>query len=181
MRDLTPAVVAIDPGNSSGIAVLTASPAPRLVLHDLFNFSKPRRGQATTPTEHLARVVTQAIDLGALVLAGVIEDQYVAKNASSAIALARCAGRWAEACAEQIHRRDAAIPVEFIAASHWQRMEIHGATRGRRPKRADLKRASRDVVEQAFGVRIPIDAADAVLLGRYFATRSWPQLRGAVS
>lgn len=166
------AIVSIDPGVSSGIAALTVSPAPKLLAYALFNFAKPRRDQALTATRHIWDLFQALRAEGVEIVAAVIEDQYVAKNPASTISLARCSGRWMEAIAscadEQLQRQ---IPIDFVAASHWQRMEIHGATRGRRQSRTELKRMSRIIVEQAFGVKVPIDAADAILLGRYSATR----------
>lgn len=166
------AIISVDPGVSSGIAALTVSAAPKLLAYDLFNFSKRRRDQAFTASRHIWNLFSALHADGYKVVAAVIEDQYVAKNAASTINLARCSGRWMEAiaeCADYFVGKQ--IPIQFVAASHWQRMEVHGATRGRRPKRNELKRIAQLIVEQAFKIKAPMDAADAILLGRYSAAR----------
>ena len=167
-----PAILSVDPGVNTGIAVLTVGPAPKLLSYSLFNFSKPRKGQYGTPTEHIHHTILEAGHQGVDIVSVVIENQYVAKNAYSAISLARCSGRWEEACqAVAWLNLSPSPPVSYVAASHWQKMELHGAMRGLRLSRAKLKRMAREVVEESFGVKVPTDAADAILLGRYHATR----------
>ncbi len=164
------AVIGIDPGANSGIAVVSVEQQPRLLVSEQFNFSKARKGQDRTPTEVLIRLVAAMIRQDTTVISATIEDQYVFKNVRSALTLAHNAGRWEEAC------RYNGIDVEYVLPSHWQRLELSGVT-GRKAKRDVLKRAARDITERCFGVRLSIDAADAALIGRHHARKTWAKKR----
>jgi len=160
----TIAVIGIDPGVSSGVSVVSVEKIPRLLRSELFNFTKPRKGQFKTPSVLLANMIIEMDKERIDIIGAVIEDQYVGQNVRSSLTLAHNAGRWEEAIA------NIGVGCEYVLPSHWQRLELSGVTGGR-AKRDVLKRAARDIAERHFAVRLSVDAADAALIGRYYARK----------
>jgi Holliday junction resolvasome RuvABC endonuclease subunit len=154
------AVLAIDPGATSGWAVVTVELQPRVLRCGQLALAGER-----TPTN----VVTSVLgDPTCSVTYAVIEDQYVAVNKDSAIKLARSAGRWEEAC------RWHGLRVDYVAAATWQAAEL--ALRGR-AKRAQLAAALRAKAGALYGDALREHEASAALIGRWWAVqRAW---RGA--
>lgn len=144
-------VIGIDPGNKTGIAVVTIAGRPRLVHSSVENLSK------TSPYIWFDGLDERLTDLKVVCCA--IEDQYLDKNIDSLKKLARTSGRWQEAALSH------GIKVEFVAATTWQR-----AVLGRSAKKRDvLKRSSVAIAEAETGIKMKSDAADAFCLARYFA------------
>jgi len=149
-------ILSIDPGTTSGWAILTVEAAPKLLTYGAIHFPKPRRGQFKTATEAIEEATKRA---KGSIIQTVIEDQFVSKNMQSALKLARKAGRWEEA-SEHL-----GFPVEYVAASSWQSKELSGF------KRKDLKKGAKAKVKGIWNEDVSEHIADAALLGRWFALR----------
>lgn len=152
-----PVVLGVDPGAVSGWALVTIQASPRLVSFGKIEFTKPRRGEFRTASQ----CVQWALSRPNTVELVAIESQYLdrdPKRIASMIKLCRSAGRWIEAAEEGglIHWE--------INPSKWQ-----SATLGARFTRDQLKKISRAVCAQRFGVNISHNISDAVLIATYAA------------
>lgn len=148
------ALLAIDPGATSGLAVLTLEPRPRLLHSETHKFTKAPE----TPSQVVSRLLAAHP-----ITSAVVEDQYQEKNVQSLKKLARISGRWEEAC------KVAGLQVVFIYPSTWQSKVLKGVAR----KRAELKQAARMVAASEVGRLLPENEADAFLIGRYVAVGVW--------
>jgi Holliday junction resolvasome RuvABC endonuclease subunit len=147
------AVLGIDPGATSGWAIVSISANPKLLRHGIFKF----KDDAST-----VRELTLALDgLEDTVIKTFIENQFVSKNIQSTMKICKKAGRWEEA---SIYH---GIDVEYIYPATWQSKELNGH------KRATLKKASIAKCKGIWNVNLKEDTADASLIGRYAALRQF--------
>lgn len=153
------AILAIDPGATSGWAVVLVGSSPKLVWSGTFHFCTTPKGQPVSPTELVTYLSREARAHGYPIQRAAIEDQYLDKNPNTLKKLARSAGRWEEACAV------AQVPCEYVAASTWQSRELglRGARRDALRRAADAKAYGLWSLE---GTEHQIDAA---LIGRCVA------------
>lgn len=159
------ALLSIDSAKHSGWAVVTIEAQPRLLLWDEFTFPGKRKKVSANTATSVVKAVTVAISERTefdLALA-VIEDQYldqgVKRNVDTLKKMARTSGRWEEACLAH------GIPVAFLLATTWQSAEL-GL---RKASREMLKAVAISKASAIFGEKLPGDAADAALMGRYAA------------
>lgn len=150
---MTTYVIGIDPGATSGLALVECGRKPVLITAKAIRAPRP------------------SVDLGAVLsvcgtVRAVIEDQYIdvsKRGGSSVISLARWAGRWLEAL--DVH----GIAPEFVRPSVWQAAMLRGMRAGR--DRAAGKRAAVEVCNLRWGVVLSQDAADAALIAAWGAER----------
>jgi hypothetical protein len=143
-------IIGIDPGTTSGLALVEVARKPVLV------WAWARKN--AHPTSEIRRLPAGT--------KAVMEDQYIdvtKRGGSSVISLARWAGRWLEALDVL------GIPVELVAASTWQAAMLRGMRAGR--DRAAVKRAAVEVCKLRWGVKLTQDAADAALIAAWGAER----------
>ena len=164
------AVLGIDPGNSTGWAVVTIEPNPRLITYGIYRLTHVSKRQAesqeATPSEQI-RVVKGDLfrDHGMAVQAVVLEDQYSSpKNPRAGIKIGRTSGRWLEACAV------AGLEVNMVEPSRWQHRLLKGLLPGRTATREQRKRAAKVRAVLAWDVDLPSDIADAAYMALYTAT-----------
>jgi hypothetical protein len=146
-------VIGIDPGATSGLALVECGRKPVLVWAWARKHPHPTGEIRMLPSGCRA----------------VMEDQYIdveKRGGSNVISLARWAGRWLEAL--DVHD----IPVELVAASTWQAAMLKGMRSGR--DRAAGKRAAVEVCRLRWGVTLTQDAADAALIAAWGAERCRP-------
>ena len=149
------AILAIDPGATSGLAVISVSIHPEL-LH-----SETIRVKDIDPC-----AVIKCLCFDFKIEAAVIEDQYCHRNVDTLKKLVRNAGWWEQAC------RCNGMEVTYVMATSWQSSEL-----GRGMKRAQLKNAAKLKAKALWKTDLKSDAADAAMLGRYFAMRTHLNLR----
>jgi len=164
---MTALVLGIDPGATSGWALVTVAPNPVLAT-----FGKTRLDKGEVPT----RAMTVMSEMGpehiglprsSYVAAMVIESQFVALNIKTAIRLAQYAGRWEEACLATFPD----IPVQWVKPNEWQTAMLAGAMGGGRAKRAQRKAAAISVCLARWKVKLETDVADAALIAAFVAER----------
>ncbi len=163
----TRAVLGIDPGNTSGWAVVTVERVPRLVMHGIYKLRGASRrqaaAQAVTPTQHIGSIVDELSGEVRLEHA-VIEDQYSSpKNLRSGIKIGRSSGRWVEACAAH------GLEASFIEASKWQHRILKKLLSGRTATSKQRKRAAQTLVKLRWQIELPPDSADAACMALYEA------------
>ena len=154
---MTAYVIGIDPGATSGLALVECGRTPVLSWSKALRKPQPSMDLKSTDLWCCDSTNTRAI----------IEDQYVdvtKKGGSSVISLARWAGRWIEAL--ETH----GIEWEFVRPSVWQAAMLRGMRAGR--DRAAGKRAAVEVCRLRWGVTLTQDAADAALIAAWGAERS---------
>lgn len=157
-------VVGIDPGATSGWAVVTVSPGPALVLFDSLAWPKPGERNDTparTPSAIAESVSETLTQTGHTIVAVAIEDQYLSRNPDSMKKLARNAGRWEESW------RRLGFRVEWINTQKWQSAELGTA-------RIDSDEVKRRCARKVLGLwrkEVGKHAADAALIARYLAVK----------
>ncbi len=158
-------VLGVDPGSVSGWALLTIEAAPRVVRCGKIEFGKPRRREFRTASQCVAWACSgHAVELVA------IEGQYLdrdPKKIASMIKLCRSAGRWVEAAEE------AGLVHWEINPTKWQAAMLG------KFKRDQMKKISRAVCAQRFGVKAPDHISDAVLIGAWAAAELYLDRRRA--
>jgi Holliday junction resolvasome RuvABC endonuclease subunit len=164
-HDVGDVVLGVDPGAVSGWGLVTVEAAPRLVSFGKIEFAKPRRKEFRTASQ----CVRWALSTPNEVALVAIEGQYLdrdPKRIASMIKLCRSAGRWVEAA------EDAGLKHWEINPTTWQ-----SATLGARFTRDQLKKISRAVCAQRFGVNISHNISDAVLIATYAAVEIYHELK----
>ncbi len=163
------ALIAIDPGNRSGYAVLTIESEPRLLFSGTVDVTKA--GVQHSPSHVLEFAQRHTLDKhGYSLTMGVVEDQFVGKNPATSIKIGRNSGRWEEAC------RRLFMDVTFIKPASWQHAQLKGLLpKGRGVKSVHRKRAAAQFVQIAYGRKLAQDAADAAVMGRYAAINQTQQ------
>jgi Holliday junction resolvasome RuvABC endonuclease subunit len=146
-------ILSIDPGNTSGIVVVTLSRSPRLLY---WQIAKLNIKNAPIPTR-----LVESLCLEYHIEFAVIEDQFNYKSIDSTKKLSRTSGRWLEACLFN------GIPVEFVNPKTWQNAIFGRSARSRE----QLKLSACAVAQSQTGQALPSDAADAYCIGKYFAVR----------
>lgn len=157
-------VIGIDPGATSGWAALTVDPNPDLILFDSIAWPKPGTKKdlpANTPCAIVDALVDTLSRFGHTIIGAAIEDQYLSRNPDSMKKLARNGGRWEEAC------RRIGIPVEWINTQKWQSAELGTA----RIDSDEVKRRCSMKTRGLWNRKVGKHAADAALIGRYYAIR----------
>lgn len=144
------AVLSIDPGEMSGLAVVTAEAAPKLLKCIC---AMPHKERAPFVDGFIGNFLEEELSVA------VIEDQYLGVNPDSMKKLARNSGRWQEACIAN------GLEVRFVMPSVWQSSELG------RGKREQLKKMAVEKCRGLWKVDLESDAADAALLGRYVALK----------
>jgi len=166
-------VVAIDPGQTSAVVVLSVGLRPMLLSHEKHELWKLEEGVPIYRSAH--RVIERALDVvrqrtGILCtndLAGVIEDQYVALfkggkpiNPRSNLATALAAGMWIEAWAAAT-----SLSMRRVPPGTWQGSELGG-----RMKRELVKKVGKAKAAALWPTeKLNEHEVDAALLGRYAA------------
>lgn len=156
------AIIAIDPGNMSGIAVVSCEPPFEVLLTRKFDFKK---------NYDLSFYMSNLIDAvfsnynKLIETKAVIEDQYVGLNPRSTIQLAHNAGRWEQTCIY-----NAINHVEYLNPKKWQSAMLKGLI-NKRSKREDIAKAAAFKVGQIYKSGLSDHENDAVLMGRYIAER----------
>lgn len=146
-------VIGIDPGNHSGVVVLSVGPSPKLLRWEKLNINGKK---SPTPTRLVQSILDEE---DSLVVSAAIEDQYLAKSVKSMKVLTRTSGRWMEAFLS------VGIPISWVTPSTWQ-----SAVFGRSAKTRDqYKLASVHLAKSETGIDLPVDVADAYCIGRYHA------------
>jgi Holliday junction resolvasome RuvABC endonuclease subunit len=155
---MTDLVLGIDPGKSSGWALVTAESRPELCEH-----GRVRLDKGETPTFALEKIHdTMAGDLVAVV----IESQFVALNIKTAIRLAQYAGRWEEAVAAVFPD----LTVEWVKPNEWQSSMLKGFAAGN-AKRDERKAASVTVCRVRWKKELDVDVADSALIAAWQAEK----------
>lgn len=150
------AVIGIDPGAHAAAALLRLDNAPTLVYSLTHRFDTVA-GAKVTATALMQKVLEEAGARSLSVIGAAIEEQFVRLNPRSALALARCAGRWQEACA--VH----GLEVTLVEPSKWQSKEF-----GTILRRAAGKERSVQRCQYLWQAKLSEDAADAALIGRWY-------------
>jgi len=152
-------VLGIDPGLNAGWAVGSVEAKVRVLEWGVI---KTRDKPVTGLVKELCRY---PIGLA------VIEQQYLdegdRRNPRSVIRTAQLAGRWEEALLL------AGIPFTWVLASKWQGKMLKGLVNTYSGKSDDRKRAAKFLVKARWGMDLPSDAADAVLIMAYQAELLW--------
>ena len=158
-------VIGIDPGVSSGIAVVTLEPVPKLVNH-----------LAVRVDRELPSHVLDGL-CGHDIAAVAIESQYVSVNVASALRLAQIAGRWEEAVLAfgglnfgQLIGNQPLTTLFWVKPNEWQSHMLSGFV-GRRTKRDARKKAAKTIALMRWGVKLETDVADAALIAAFQAER----------
>ena len=158
-------LLAIDPGQVSGWAVLTIEASPKLISTGKVDFTRPLPWDEGDP-----RIVKSASDVFVRIRVCTqgdtmaIEDQYLDRGAKENVdtlkKLARNAGRWAEAAA---HR---GMRVRWIPPITWITKEL-----GKGLRRQQIEILARQKVDTLYGADNRSEHENAaVLIGRYAAT-----------
>jgi hypothetical protein len=166
-------VIAIDPGQTSAVVVLSVELRPVLLFHEKHVLWKLEDGVPIYRSAH--QLIERALDIvrqrtGILItndLAGVIEDQYVALfkggkpiNPRSNLATALAAGMWIEAWAAAT-----GLSLRRIPPGTWQGSELGG-----RMKRELVKKVGKAKAAALWPTeKLNEHEVDAALLGRYAA------------
>jgi len=157
-------IVGIDPGATSGWAVVTVEMNPKLVLSDSIKWPKPgeKKYNAANIPSAVAVAITEAMrrfdhDIWSVA----IEDQYLSRNPDSMKKLARNGGRWEEAWLRL------GCPVEWVNTQKWQSAELGTC----RVDSAEVKRRAEMKVLGLWKQKISSHAADAALIARFVAIR----------
>jgi Holliday junction resolvasome RuvABC endonuclease subunit len=153
------AVLAIDPGETSGLAVVTVEAAPylRMVITRAADVQLPMTDIAQILQSEGAQYEGRRANGFPDIESAVIEDQFLGINPDSLKKLTRNSGRWEEACIAN------GLDVRFVMPSVWQTAELG------KGKRDQLKKMAVEKCRGLWGVELESDAADAALLGRYVA------------
>ena len=143
-------LVGIDPGKTSGWAIVTVALSPRLKAYgqEVIDFD-------STCTAVL-RGALEAARVGRCVVA--IEEQFIGVNKRSGIVLSQNAGRWIEAAAEL------GCTPTMVNPTTW-----HAAELGFTSPSAALKKAAIGKVKGLYRVVVPDHTADAILIARWCA------------
>ena len=152
-QQLRQSIIAIDPGRTSGVVVLSVSKSPKLL-----EWREVKMGLKSTPP--LVNIIGELARTYDIVRAA-IEDQFLLKNINSLIKLSRNSGRWEEACISS------GIQVEFVNPKNWQ-SAIFGRSARRREQ---LKVAATAITHAETKQKLPVDVCDAYCIGRYVAVR----------
>lgn len=164
-------VVAIDPGATSGWAVVTVEPNPKLLASDSMTWPKAGTKKdvpANTPSAVAEELVGTLHRFGHVVVAVAIEDQYLSRNPDSMKKLSRNGGRWEEAW------RRLGIPVEWVNTQKWQSAELGTC----RIDSTEVKRRCAMKVLGLWNQRLSEHATDAAIIARYHAVRlAYRQMR----
>lgn len=160
MADL---VLGIDPGKSSGWALVTVESRPELMEH-----GRVRLNKGETPTFVLEKMHDTMVHdtMGGDLVAVVIESQFVALNIKTAIRLAQFAGRWEEACSAVFPD----LTVEWVKPNEWQSSMLKGFAAGN-AKRDERKAASVTVCRVRWKKELDVDVADSALIAAWHAEK----------
>lgn len=146
-------VLGIDPGNHSGIAVVSIQKRPRLMYHR--DWDRTKKG-----TERPTHIIKALADEYYIQLA-VIEDQYLDKakkqNVKTMSRLTKTAGNWEEACLSNL------IPVDWVYPKEWQSRIIGRIAN----KRDQLEQMYRMIAKQDTDEVLTTDEAAAWCIGKY--------------
>jgi Holliday junction resolvasome RuvABC endonuclease subunit len=148
-------LLAIDPGNTSGVVVVTIAAAPKLLFWTQIKIKK--KGEEL-PSSLIARLKEEHD-----IVAAAIEDQFYLRNINSLKVLSKTAGRWEEACLAA-----GLESVEWINPKTWQT-----ALFGKTMRRDQFKAASCAMAKAETRQLLPVDVADAYCIGRFLAIRTW--------
>ncbi len=148
-----PAVLAIDPGNTSGVVVVSLERVPKLLHHEVWKV----KSKGPMPSKIVGRLVGEYD-----IQQAVIEDQYLNKNVHSMKKLARTSGRWEEACI--VH----GLKVRWVQPSKWQSKVIGRIAKDRGP----IDKVMRMIAHQDTRTQLTADESAAWCLGRYSAVLS---------
>ncbi len=160
-------IIGIDPGATSGWAVLSVEANPQLVLYGSFVWPKPGTKKdipANTPSAKVEGMIEAMTQTGCVIVGAAVEDHYLSRSApnpDSMKKLARNGGRWEESF------RRLGISVEWVNPQSWQSAELGTC----RLDRAEVKRRCARKVRGLWNEKMGEDAADAALIGRYAAIR----------
>ncbi len=142
-------LLAIDPGTTSGIVVMTIEKNPKLVYCSEWNAKRDSLMPST---------VVKYLKTYWSVSYAAIEDQYLGLNANTLKKLARNGGRWQEACEGE------GIPVMFIPPSTWQTAMLG---LGPRSKGAQRGKMTMMIARQDTGIKLTADECSAWVIGKY--------------
>ncbi len=145
-----PAVLAIDPGNTSGVVVVSLERVPKLLHHEVWKV----KAKGPLPSEVVGRLVGEYD-----IKYAVIEDQYLEKSVYSMKRLTRTSGRWEEACL--VHGLD----VRWVQPSEWQSKVIGRIAH----VRDQIDKVMRMIAFQDTKTPLTADESAAWCLGRYSA------------
>jgi Holliday junction resolvasome RuvABC endonuclease subunit len=141
-------LLAIDPGTTSALVVLTIEPNPKLLHHQVWNDVR-----YMFPSD-IVKDICQEFQIRH----AAIEDQYLGKNANSMKILTRIGGRWQEAC--EIN----GLEVQWVAPRTWQ-TKILGSKWG--SKREQIDKMMKMVARQDTGIKLTADECAAWCIGKY--------------
>lgn len=145
----TRAVLGIDPGSKSGLAVVSIELKPRLLHYTGWN--KNSKNSNNRPS-HIISDIHSRFNI----VCAVIEEQFLHLNPKTLIVLSRNAGAWEEACLVE------GIPIHWLNASTWQKIVLgKGRGKGKQIEKAYMKKA-----EQETGKALPSDPSAAWHMAR---------------
>ncbi len=148
-----PSLLAIDPGNTSGVVVVSLERVPKLLQHEVWKI----KAKGPRPSEIVARLVSEHD-----IKYAVIEDQYLEKSVYSMKRLTRTSGRWEEACL--VHGLD----VRWVQPSEWQSKVIGRIAHVRK----QIDKVMKMIAYQDTRTQLTADESAAWCLGRYSAVLS---------
>ncbi len=146
----------IDPGASSGWALVTVAARPALI-----SSGRVRLDRGETPTFALQAVLASAPSAVAHVA---IESQFVAKNIRTSLRLAQSAGRWEEAAAALLP----GVAIAWVSPAGWQAAVLRGIMGGQ-ARRDERKASSAAACRMRWGKDLEGDVADAACIAAWAA------------
>lgn len=147
---MTSALLSIDPGATSGVAVVSMGKRPGLLHHEVW---KNKNG-GVRPSGVVLRLLEQY-----QIVRCVVEDQFLKDNPLTLKKLSRTAGAWEEACLA------AGLEVDWVNAATWQ-ARVLGRRMGR--KREEIIKSYQMIARQDTGVELTPDESAAWCMGRFF-------------
>ena len=166
------AVFAVDPGNTSGWAVLNVGPDPTLAYFGGINFTLKREQRSACMVlgemVHVWR--NKGWNFGQFPVLVAIEDQFLKKgpkrNVDTLKKLSRNSGRWQDAACHH------GLEVIFVNPSTWITAEL-----GRGLRSAQVEKLARQKVQTLYGHQVGRKLTEheccAILIGRYQAIQEW--------
>jgi Holliday junction resolvasome RuvABC endonuclease subunit len=154
-------ILGVDPGAVSGLALVSIDSNPYLLWSGQIPHNLSHEGA-------LLKAIAAAIEADYPLYGIAIEDQFVGRNADSALKLAHSAGRWYE-CGI----REGIVP-QYVHPTTWQRAELGRVPFGQ-TKTAAIEKCA------ALWPRIGVlseHVADAALIARFAAIDEWYRLQG---
>ena len=156
-------IIAIDPGDKSGWALLTVEAQPRLFGRGQADF---KRGSGLTTGCIIGAAIELARNREFLQLPErvFIEDQFLGVNPKSLIKLCRNAGRWHEGAVSH------GLKVSYTHPKTWISSEL-----GRGLRHEQIVKSSLTKVEQLYQglANLSEHEAAAILIGRHSAIEAW--------